>query len=196
MNSVDIIGITGLFCSGKSTLEKIIEKEFGYFIIDLDKIGHIALIEKKYDIVRVFGEEILTSYGIIDRKKLGEIVFKNKKMLNKLNNIVWPFIINEVKERIKNMSQNKICINGAVLFEMGLDIFCSRIFIVRANIFNILKRAKDRNNYSFCKTFAIIRKQKVLKLAKKKEKNTEIIYVDNNLGIDNLKKIIKVKLER
>ncbi len=194
MNSINIIGLTGLFCSGKSTLEKILEKEFGYFIIDLDKIGHIALQEKKEAIIKIFGSNILTDEKI-DRKKLGNIVFKNKKELVKLNSIVWPFIRNYVEEKIKELKDKKICINGAVLFEIGLDILCNKIFIVKANIFNILKRARKRNNYSICKTLSILSKQKVLKLAKKREKNTEILYVNNNSTIEELKRIIKIKLE-
>ena len=195
MNFTNIIGLTGLFCSGKSTFEKIINEEFNYFIIDLDKIGHIALNEKKDDITKVFGEKIITNDNNIDRKKLGEIVFKDRKMLDKLNKIVWPFMKNYVEDKIKDLNNKKVCISGAVLFEIGLDNVCSKIFVVKSNLFNILKRAKNRNNYPICKTLSIISKQKVLKIAKKKAKNSEIIYVNNNSSIEDLKAIIKTKIE-
>ena len=38
-----IIGLTGKYCSGKTTIEKIISKIYNFFIIDVDKIGHWAL---------------------------------------------------------------------------------------------------------------------------------------------------------
>lgn len=195
INSKSIVGITGLFCSGKSTLEKILIENYGYNVIDLDKIGHIALEEKNDEIVKEFGKNILTD-NKIDRKKLGSIVFKDKNKLNILNNIVWPFMKKYVEDKINNSPPNeKICISGAVLFEIGLYSICSKIFVVKANIFNILKRAKIRNNYSLCKTFSILSKQKVIKLSKKNKKNTEIIYVNNNFSIERLKEFINSKID-
>ncbi|HOJ64707.1 MAG TPA: dephospho-CoA kinase [Spirochaetota bacterium] len=189
----EIIGITGLFCAGKSAVEKIMQDEFGYSVIDLDKIGHIALKEKENDIIKKFGDYIIKDASI-DRKKLGEIVFNDKKKLYTLNQIVWPFMIEYVEKKIKEIDSKKIVISGAVLFEMGLNRFCDKIFVIRSNIFNIFKRAKKRNGYSICKTISILKKQKVLKLAKKNKKNTEIIYVNNNSDIESLKKLLKIKI--
>ena len=82
-----IIGLTGKFCSGKTTVEKILNEDHNFFIIDVDKIGHWALEEKKEELVNRFGSGILKE-DKINRKELADIVFKKKKDLSDLNSIV------------------------------------------------------------------------------------------------------------
>ncbi|HNX91199.1 MAG TPA: dephospho-CoA kinase, partial [Candidatus Omnitrophota bacterium] len=71
MKKVKVIGITGIFASGKSTVSDMLEAK-GAVKIDADRIGH-SLLEKnagvKNELVAVFGAGILSN-GKIDRKKL------------------------------------------------------------------------------------------------------------------------------
>ena len=32
-----IIGLTGFYCSGKSTAERFLKEDFGFYVIDMDK---------------------------------------------------------------------------------------------------------------------------------------------------------------
>ncbi|HZJ77049.1 MAG TPA: dephospho-CoA kinase, partial [Oscillospiraceae bacterium] len=88
-----IIGVTGGIASGKTTASNIL-KELGAIIIDADKIarkvverGRPALDEIK----KHFGTEILLENGGLNRKKLGDIVFSDPKLLEKLNKIIHPY---------------------------------------------------------------------------------------------------------
>jgi dephospho-CoA kinase len=184
-----IIGLTGLYCSGKTTCEKILQSEYGFHIIDVDKIGHLALTEKKNEIITKFGSLILTE-DQIDRKKLGTIVFKDRNKLKLLNSIVHPWMSSKVEEEINSTQSTRICINAALLFEMGLHSLCEKIIITKANIFETIKRAKKRDGYSFIKILRIINSQNVLKYAKKNYRNTEIYYIDNSHNSNILKKQI------
>ena len=85
-----IIGITGSFGSGKTTVAKMFVR-LGAYAIDADKVYH-SLIRQGEDcykkIVSHFGKDILGKTGEIDRKKLGNIVFKEKSKLKLLDNLV------------------------------------------------------------------------------------------------------------
>jgi len=98
------VGLTGGIASGKSTVSQIL-KEAGAFIVDADAIAH-DLLERKGPVYRLilnaFGTNILGKEGQIDRKKLGEIVFRDAKKLMTLNQIVHPLVF-EVAERERGM---------------------------------------------------------------------------------------------
>lgn len=118
-----IIGLTGGIASGKSTVAKYLESK-GVGLINCDILGHRA-----YDVgtrgnavVReMFGESIALEDGSIDRRKLGAIVFGNKKELNKLNQAIWPLILDQVKEEIARLAQisKMIVVEAAVLLSAG-----------------------------------------------------------------------------
>jgi dephospho-CoA kinase len=184
-----IIGLTGLYCSGKSTAEKILVNKYHFSIVDVDKIGHMVLEEKKESIISFFGEKIITE-GKIDRKKLGLIVFSDKKKLEMLNSITHPLMILKIEEIIRNSNEPKICINAALLFEMNLNRLCSKIIIIKSPIINTFLRARKRDKKSIFKIFKIIISQKVLKLAKQNQTNAEIFYIDNKSNLTNLEKQI------
>ena len=71
-----IIGLTGSIASGKSTVSNML-KEMNYPIIDADIVARIV-VEKGTDtllkITEVFGEEIVTEDGELNRPMLGEII--------------------------------------------------------------------------------------------------------------------------
>ena len=87
--------ITGSIASGKSTVVNLL-KERGFSVIDADVIAHEQLEICKGEIVEVFGEQILDEAGLIDRKKLGAIVFRKPKKLKNLEQILHPKIKAEI----------------------------------------------------------------------------------------------------
>lgn len=192
----NVVGLTGKYCSGKSSVEKILVNKYGFLPIDVDSLGHKALNEKKDKLINIFGVNIATR-DRIDRKKLGKIVFNSKEKLLKLNSIVHPLMVDETKKIIeKNMDKN-ICINAALLYEMGLYKLCSKIIIVKSSLIDIIKRAKKRDKRSFFDTINIIFKQKGIKKLKILNLNADISYIENKKNLQFLEKqldrIIKVE---
>ena len=105
-----IIGITGGIGTGKSTVLNILEKEYGAFIVETDKLAHQLMSpgEEAYQsTVETFGKDILCDDNTIDRGKLGSIVFNNKDMLCELNKIVHPDDRDLLSEDIKNIREGK-----------------------------------------------------------------------------------------
>lgn len=104
-----MIGICGKSGSGKSTLAKrLIEKYPNIIHVDIDKIGHKALMDDriKQELSNSFGEQVLNN-NIIDRKKLGDIVFNSRHEMKVLTDITWEYMQNEI-DNIIYSNPNKI----------------------------------------------------------------------------------------
>ena len=104
-------------------------------VINADKVCHLlikphTLVYKK--IIRHFGKEVLARDKTIDRKKLGEIVFKEKSKLNLLNKLIHPHAIKEIQGIIRREKKSSVIIVDAPLlvetkFYKGLD----RLIVVK-----------------------------------------------------------------
>ena len=93
------VGLTGGIATGKTTVVAML-RELGCRVLEADKIAH-QMIEPggaAYDeVVREFGRDILTPEGLVDRQKLGAIVFSEPARLTQLNAIVHPPVLAETK---------------------------------------------------------------------------------------------------
>ncbi len=145
-----IIGITGSLCSGKTTAASVFAK-LGAIIIDADKIAH-SLIQKDgrcfRDVVKTFGTEIVSQDGI-DRKKLADIVFKDKYKLRQLEDIIHPAVVKEIKKQIKkfkktNTDKTLLVLDVPLLFESGLSTATDFNIVVNAPYEERIKRAINK----------------------------------------------------
>ncbi len=112
-----VIGITGSFGSGKTEIAKMFGM-LGCRIIDADKICHSLIkppAEVYKKIIKHFGREVLAKNKAIDRKKLGEIVFKEKSKLWLLNKIIHPYAIREIQKVIRKEKKSRVIIVDAPL---------------------------------------------------------------------------------
>lgn len=122
-----IIGLIGGIASGKSVISQHFEK-LGAAVINCDKLAHEIYEPGKLchgKLIEHFGAGIQADSGVIDRKKLGAIVFADKAKLNELNQIVWPLLMVEVQRRIELIRATKshrvVMIEAAVLLQAGWE---------------------------------------------------------------------------
>ena len=95
-----IIGITGTTGAGKTSAMRAL-KRLGALTLDCDEIYHKLLLssdEMKAELETRFKGVVVN--GIVDREKLGSIVFSDPDALSDLNTITHIYIINEVDRRI------------------------------------------------------------------------------------------------
>lgn len=184
-----VIGLTGGIASGKSTASNIL-KELGAIIIDADKIarrivkkGNPALNE----IEKYFGKDKLLKNGELNREKLGNIVFKNKEHLKKLNEITHPYIYREINNEInwykENSNNNVIILDAALLIETKLMDLVDEIWLVSIPKALQLDRLMNRDKISREDAENRIRAQ--LSLEIKKRYADKII--DNSRDVNYLK---------
>ena len=58
-----VIGVVGKSCSGKDEAVKFLVNA-GFFEINVDKLGHEALVKNKERLVEAFGDVILTNNSV------------------------------------------------------------------------------------------------------------------------------------
>ena len=103
------VGLTGGIACGKSTVAKMFFEK-GAHLIDFDSLAHKVQEPGNtawQKVVDYFGEEILQPDKKIDRVKLGNIVFADKKKLSELNNIVHPLVYQEWHARLEKIGKKE-----------------------------------------------------------------------------------------
>lgn len=182
-----ILGLTGLIGSGKTTIAKFFS-EHGFIVIDADKAGHEALENDEFvkiEIINEFGDDILDELGNIDRQKLGGIVFGNRAMLEKLNNLVHPIIISSIKSSINNYkknNKNNILIEAPLLIETDAKDLAEKIIVVKTLKENIIKRISAK--YTKEKIENIMKSQMPVE---EKLKYADFV-IDNNGSIEDARR--------
>ena len=183
-----MIGLTGGIACGKSAVSHVL-RGLGAGIIDADRIGHEVLYagqEAYSQVVQAFGQEILNEQGEIDRKRLGAMVFAEKKKLSQLNSITHPHIINNIVKQIE-AGDGIIVLDAALLFETGLDALCDEIWLVTAKKEEQLRRILLRDGLS--RQEAERRVQSQGDYAQKRGKAKHII--DNSGSLGELEREVK-----
>lgn len=162
-----VIGITGPIGSGKSTVTGILLKSYGAKIINADdiykeivKAGQKALKE----IVDSFGSGILDNSGELDRRKLGEIVFKDSEKLKLLNSITHKYVVERIIREINiNRASCEVQVLGLecpIPVEHGFVDVADEIWVVTARMETRIKRIMNRNNLSYDEAIDRINSQK------------------------------------
>lgn len=129
-----VIGVTGSFGSGKSTVASMFAR-LGATVIDADVIAHqtLALHSKVYKkVVARFGRGILSGKGRIDRRKLASVVFNDPRLLARLNAIVHEDVIRIIKARLGTFDRGVVVLDAPLLIEAGLTGIVDKVIVVRS----------------------------------------------------------------
>lgn len=101
------IGLTGGIASGKSTIANLLV-ERGALLVDADQVAREVVQRGEpalEAIASTFGQALLEADGSLNRKALGEIVFRDKASLAKLEAITHPAIRTRMQERIHKYAE-------------------------------------------------------------------------------------------
>ena len=178
MNLKKVIGITGPCCAGKNYIAQILEQR-SFPVLDVDKLGHEVIEEKKEILLARFGEDLLDPQGFIDRKKLGARVFGKPKELAALEGIIHPEVNRKTLEWINSRSEKACFINAALLHRSSAYEILDAIILVHAPLFVRMLRARKRDHLpwtAIIKRFWSQRKFRYQLLRKK----TDIYRVGNS----------------
>jgi len=103
-----VIGLTGGIGSGKSLAAQFFA-ELGALVIDADQLARAAIERGSAgfdDVVTIFGDSILHN-GDINRRALGELVFKDSVLKEKLESIIHPYVRDEFENAVESLSGNQ-----------------------------------------------------------------------------------------
>lgn len=131
------VGLTGGIATGKSTAGRMFV-ELGCHLIDSDSITHQLLEpgQSVHDaVVAQFGKRIVRPDGSIDRRVLGDIVFKEDPESRKtLNSLVHPAIIQRQREWLNEMQQRDpagiAIVDATLMIEIGTYKNYDKVIVV------------------------------------------------------------------
>lgn len=134
-----IIGLTGPTGAGKGEVCTLLAHNDAIAVLDCDLVAR-WVVEKGepclQELVREFSDSILQPDGSLNRRTLGSIVFSDEQRLQRLNEIIFPYIRERIDREIEILQQTgkrEIILDAPTLFESGADRRCDRIVAVTAS---------------------------------------------------------------
>ena len=202
--------ITGSIGSGKSAVCELL-RERGFEIIDTDKISHCVLDRCAVQVAEIFGAqyvvqkdaqaenlgshaEFSTSSGeeissapcvSVDRKKLGELVFKNPAELAKLEALLHPKITAEILSQARALeTKGKFYFVDIPLFFEGKRYeFFDKAAVVYAPKDTLIARVMKRNGLDY----AAAKHRVELQTDIEQKRAMADFVIDNSGDLKNLK---------
>ena len=141
-----VIGLTGGIGCGKSLAAQYFA-ELGALVIDADQLARAA-IERGSDgfdeVVALFGDSILKD-GNIDRRALGELIFKDQMAKTKLENIIHPFVRREFEEAVASLNGDQVLVYEIpLLVETNAHEKFDLVITVESEMENRIARLRGR----------------------------------------------------
>lgn len=190
-----VIGLTGGMAAGKSTVADYLKNRV-IEILDADEIAKelVAPGTEIYSkLVEAFGKEILGTDGVIDRAKLGRIVFADQAKVELLNNITHPPICEKIRQILADRagrlrSDDVVILRAPLLIEAGLLGLVDKVILVTAPLNMRIERIRKGRGLSENECRQRLRAQ----LSDEERLKVADYCVANDGSIDGLKKKVDV----
>jgi len=177
-----ILGITGGIASGKSTVSRLFES-LGIPVVSADDLAREIVrpgTETLDHIIEHFGEEILTPFGELDRKKLAEKIFADNTARQALNRLTHPAIAALAGKKLRALAKGSealVIYEAPLLFEAGAEKRVDAVLVVKVDKKVQLERLMERDNLSEKEALSRIQAQ-----MSQEEKIARADYVIDNSG--------------
>ncbi|MBE6049984.1 MAG: dephospho-CoA kinase [Clostridium sp.] len=190
------IGLTGGIGTGKSTVSDMF-RAGGFKVIDADLIARQVLenypeiLEKVKD---EFGIGFFDWRGQFRRKEFGNHIFRFPKQRVKYENIIMPYIINEINEafeRYEKHGEKLVILDAPTLIENGIHAEMDYVILVYADNKTQIQRVKMRDKMMNSDVLSRVNAQMPLD-EKKKYAN---ILIDNNNDVAKTKRQVEDIIE-
>jgi dephospho-CoA kinase len=181
-----LVGLTGGIGSGKSLASRYF-RELGYPVISADLIAkRLYKTDKKLKrkLVKEFGRDILDEKGNIGGASARRIILSDKKNIKRVNSLVHPFVIREIRRQVKKLKSKIIIKETAIMFESGYADTVDYVVLIYANKALRLARAAKRDRLPK----AHISRLMSLQMSEKEKLKLADFVIKNNGSTSGLKK--------
>lgn len=134
-HKIKVIGLTGGIATGKSSVA-LFFSERGIPVIDADQLARDAVLPGSpalEQIISLFGREVLTEDGVLDRKRLAAVIFSDPVKRRTLEDIIHPEIRKLAEERIAQAASaghQRLIYMAPLLIEAGVTDRVDDIWVV------------------------------------------------------------------
>ncbi len=127
-----VLGLTGSYGSGKSTVARIFA-ECGARVIDADRLAREAVEPGQpalEEIARAFGREVIMADGRLDRERMAQLVFADPRKRQQLERIIHPRVREAERQLIREATEELVVLDVPLLFESGMAAECDKTAVV------------------------------------------------------------------
>ena len=156
-----VLGLTGGVGAGKSRILELFSHDYGAQVIQADLVAgeleepcHPGLT----GLVSLFGNEILSPDGTLDRKLFADRIFGNPEALKRVNALIHPLTWNEIKRQIRESSAELIVVEAALFDERSREV-CQYLLYVDTQDEIRIQRLMENRGYSREKCLDIMKNQ-------------------------------------
>lgn len=180
-----VIGLTGGIATGKSTIAAMMTDR-GIPVHDADAVVHMLMAAggaAAKPVAEIFGDDMLTAEGAIDRTRLGAAVFAVPEHRRSLESIIHPMA---AADRDQFLATHRmagtplVVLDIPLLFETGRDALCDFVILCSATEDIQRSRALQRDGMTKAKLDGILQSQMPL-AGKRMMADAEI---DTGLGFE------------
>ena len=190
------IGLTGGIGSGKSTVSFML-KEAGFEIVDADIIAKEVLVKYPEILEKVkveFGAGFFDWRGEFRRKEFGNHIFRFPKQRKKYEEIILPYIKNEINDKLEELEKKKtsiVILYAPTLIENDLHKEMDYVILVWVDNNTQIQRVRSRDTLS--RDEAINRINSQMPLDRKKDFAN--IIIENNDTLAKTKDQVDLLIE-
>jgi dephospho-CoA kinase len=144
-----IVGLTGGIASGKSEVDRELER-LGAPVIDADEVARCVVLPGMpalKTLVEHLGDGILDDSGNLDRPALAEIIFNDASRRMLVNSITHPAIFQEMSRRVTRYAEEKseddvpvVVLDAALIVDTGVTGVFDMLIVVTADEETRLRR--------------------------------------------------------
>lgn len=192
-----VIGITGGVGAGKSEILSYMEDKYAAKVVLADQVANKLKEpgECCYEaIVQLLGSSVLAEDGSINRKRMGQIIFGNKELLRKTNEIIHPAVKSYIIEELKKAKESGVLffvIEAALLIEDNYSAICDELWYIYTREEVRRERLKASRGYTDEYITNIIEKQLPDAVFRKECK----VIIDNSESLEFTKEQIDAKMQ-
>lgn len=152
-----VVGLVGGIGSGKSHLARQLLGKHRIEIVEGDSAGHLVLedLPVQEELRRIFGNEIFTADGKVDRPRLGKLVFgatpRHQAARTNLERIVHPRITEILKNQLDRARSrpdlDAVILDAALILEAGWRHLCDVVVFVDTSYEERLARVSRQRGW-------------------------------------------------
>lgn len=186
-----VIGLTGGIGSGKTSVANLFAT-LGAPIIDADVIAREVIepsTQAFQTLVAHFSTAVLKPNGELDRAKLRDIIFKDERERQWLENLLHPLIRSEIERQIQHLTTPYCIAVIPLLLEVSPYDFIDRILIIDTPETHQIDRVTKRDKASREQVETILKSQ--IERSARLQKADDVIINDGKLE-DLLPQVLKL----
>ena len=178
-NKPYVIGLTGGIACGKTNIANVL-RDMNVTVLDADAISRSVTApggEALPKVREAFGDGVFDG-DVLDRRKLGDIVFRNENERKKLEGIIHPLVIGTMQRLTEEAQTPVVAWDVPLLYETGMDMHCNEVWCAYVCENEQVRRVMRRDGLS--REQALLRIASQMPLYEKKTRAQHVIHTENS----------------